>query len=197
MHAAVQNIAVAVRADDGTGVDADAIADLSARINRDVRKQIHFLAELRIIADKISGLQNGTRADFHALADDAVRPDVRCRVNVRGCRDDSGRMNSGGKFVFGKKQRENFRECDPRVRNLNQDFFCGRKSFVGDDRGRGAFFCAGEIIFIFGEGEVAGLRGFGGRETFQDGVAVADGVALEIFCYFSDSWHFSIWAAGR
>jgi hypothetical protein len=122
---------------------------------------------------------------------------VHGRVNLRGFCDDGGRMNSGGKFLFREKQRERLRKRDPRVRDLNEDFFCGRKFLVGDDGGRGAFFCAGEIIFIFGEGEVAGLRVFGKRETFQDGVGVAGDMSLEIFCDFSDSWHFSIWAAAR
>ena len=84
-------------------MDADAVSDLRARINRDVWKKIHVVAKLRIVADKISGLQNGTRADFHALADDAMRPDVRARINLRGFCDDGARMNSCGEFLFWKK----------------------------------------------------------------------------------------------
>src|SRR5438309_1658273 len=40
MDAVVQHVAVTVRTDDGTGVDTDAVADLSARINGHVREQV-------------------------------------------------------------------------------------------------------------------------------------------------------------
>ena len=171
VDAAVQHVAESVRADDRAGVDADAMADFRARINCHVRKQIHVVAELRIVADKIAALQNRVRANLHALAHGAMRPDVRRRINFRGFGDDRRRMNSGGEFRFREKQRERLGEGDAGVRHANQDFFCGRKPFLGDDGGGGALLGAGEIILVFGKGQVAGLRTFGGREAVQDGVA--------------------------
>ncbi len=143
------------------------LADFRARINRHVRKQIHVVAELGIVADKIAALQNRIRANFHALADDAMRSDVRGRINLRGLRDDRRRMNSGGKFLFWEKQCQRLGERDAGVRHADQDFFRGRKPLVGDDGGGGALLGAGEIILVFGKSQVAGLRAFGGRKAFQ------------------------------
>ena len=56
VDAAVLNVAVAVRTDDRIGVDADVIPDLPARIDSDVRKQIHVVAEPRIVSYKNAGL---------------------------------------------------------------------------------------------------------------------------------------------
>ena len=113
-----------------------------------------------------------------------MRADVRGRINLRGRGDDGGGMNSGGEFLFREKQRERFGKCDAGVRHANQDFFRGRKALVGDDGGGGALFGAGEIILIFGEGEVAGLRALGGREVFQDGIGVANHFTTNEFCDF-------------
>ena len=46
-------------------------------------------------------------------------------------------------------------------------------------------------FFVFREGKVAGFRVFGGGETVQNGVAVADDFALEMFCDFRGSGHFA------
>ena len=51
VNAAVQHVTESVRADHRAGMDADALADFRARINRDVREQIHLVAELGIVAD--------------------------------------------------------------------------------------------------------------------------------------------------
>ncbi len=106
-------------------MDADAVADLRARIKSDVGKQVHVLAELRIVADGISGLQNGTRADGHAFADDAMRPDVRGRVNFCGRRDDGGRMDSCGEFLLGEKQRDGLGGSDAGIGHADDDFLRG------------------------------------------------------------------------
>ncbi len=42
-------------------------------------------------------------------------------------------------------------------------------------------------LFIFRKSQVTGLRVFGGRKIFQDGVAVADDFALQMFRNFSGS----------
>ncbi len=149
-----------------------------------VREQIHVFAELGIIAEKIAGLQNRIGADFHALADGAMRANVRGRINLRGGGDDRRRVDSSGEFLFGKEEREGLCKRDASVRHADQDFFCGRKAFVGDDGGGGALLGAGEIILIFREGDVAGLRTFGRREVFKDGIGIANYFATNEFCDF-------------
>ena len=102
MNAAVLHVTETIRTNHRVGMNADALADFCARINRHVRKQIHVVAQFGIVADKIAGLQNRPRAYFHAFADDTMRSDVRARVNLRARCDDRGRMNAGGEFLFGK-----------------------------------------------------------------------------------------------
>ena len=60
----------------------------------------------------------------------------------------------------------------------------GFEPFIRDDGGGGALFGAGEVILVFGERQVADLRGFGGRKVFQDGVLVANHFAINVFCDF-------------
>ena len=83
MNAAVLHVTKTVRANHRVGVDAHALADFRARINRHVRKQIHVVAELGVVADEIAALQDRPRTDLHALANDAIRTDVRARINLR------------------------------------------------------------------------------------------------------------------
>ena len=100
-------------------MNADAPADFRVRINRHVRKQVHVVAEPGIVTDKIAGLQDRPRADFHALADDTMRPDVRGGVHLRARRNDRRGMNSGGLGAFGKKQRHGLGERDAGIRHSN------------------------------------------------------------------------------
>ena len=60
----------------------------------------------------------------------------------------------------------------------------GLEPFIRNDGGGGALFSAGEEILVFGESEVAGLGGFGGRKVLQDGVLVANYLASNVFCNF-------------
>src|SRR5208282_2464870 len=76
MNAAILHVTKTVGANHGAGVNADAIPDFRARINRHIREQVHVLAEFGIVADEISALQDRPRADLHALADGALRSDL-------------------------------------------------------------------------------------------------------------------------
>src|SRR5258706_2103927 len=120
VDAAVGNITNPVRADHRPGVDANALADFRARINGDVREKIHVITEPGIIADKIAALQNRARADAHAFADDAMRPDMGAGVNLRGGCDDGRRMDAGSGFLFRKKQQEHLGKGDPGVGHADQ-----------------------------------------------------------------------------
>ena len=115
VNAAVLHITETVRANHRAGMNAHAPADFRVRINGDVRKQVHVVAELRIVADTIAGLQDRPRADTHAFADDTMRSDVRGGVHFGARRNDGRWMNSGGVSSFGKKQRHGLGERDAGV----------------------------------------------------------------------------------
>ena len=146
---AVKNVAKTVRTNHRAGVNADALADLGAGIKRDVRKQIRFVTEHRIRADGIAGLQNHLRAQLHAFAHDAMRPDVRRRINLCPGRDHGGWMDAGGKFRFGKKHRQRLGERDARIRHADDNFLHRGRILSGDDRRGGAVFSGGKKICRF------------------------------------------------
>src|SRR5206468_9284182 len=56
MDTAVEHVTETIRADDRAGVDADAMADLSAGIESHVRKEVHLLAEQAVGAEVIGSL---------------------------------------------------------------------------------------------------------------------------------------------
>src|SRR5208282_1364972 len=102
VNVAVLHVTEAVRTNHRAGVNAHALADFRVRINSDVRKQIHVVGQLAVVADKIAGLQDRPRADAHALADNTMRPDVRAGVHLGARRNNRRRVNSGGVGSFGK-----------------------------------------------------------------------------------------------
>ena len=106
---------------------------------------------------QIAGLQDRPRADAHAFADDAMRPDVRGGIHFGARRNDGRRVNSGGEFPFGKKQRHGLGERDAGIRHANQNFPVGFETAIGDDGRCGALLGQGEIILVFGKCEVAGF----------------------------------------
>ena len=105
MNAAVLHVTETVRTNHRASVNADAPADFRFRINGDIRKQVHVVPELRIVADTSAGLQDRPRADAHAFADDTMRSEVCGGVHLRARRNDGRWVNSGGEFLFRKKQR--------------------------------------------------------------------------------------------
>jgi hypothetical protein len=81
-------------------------------------------------------------------------------------------VNGRGKDGVRKKDRKDFGKGDTSASHFYQDLFCGGKVAVDNDGGRGTFLGAPEVVFVFGEGEVAGLGSVGGGEAFEDGVRV-------------------------
>src|ERR1035438_6742112 len=81
--ALVEHVAVAVRSDDRAGVDADPMTDLRPRINNDVWEQAYVVANLTVPADMVAAHEHGTRAEPHACAQHAIRPDVCRGINLR------------------------------------------------------------------------------------------------------------------
>ena len=124
------------------GVDADTLADFGARINRDVRKQIHFVSKRGIVADKISRLQYAARAGSsqYAFAHHAMRPDVRGRVHRRAGGDGGQPMDAGGPHGFGKKKRERLGKGNAGIWHANENFLRRVETLVGDDGRGGAGF---------------------------------------------------------
>ena len=106
MAAFIKNVTVAIRANDRASVNGDALPDLALGIDDDVRKQANVVTKLAIAADVIAAQQRGTRADFHARADDAIGPDVRGGVNLRRGGNGRTRMNTGRLLVGRKKERQ-------------------------------------------------------------------------------------------
>ena len=107
-----------------------------------------------------------------------MRADVRRRIYLRGSGDDSGGMNSGGKFLFREKQRERLGKGNAGVRHANENFLRRIKPLVGDDGGGRAVFGPRKKLLVFREGQVAGLGAVSGREAVQGSVAVTDDFAL-------------------
>ena len=101
------------------------------------------VADHRIVADKIASLQHDVRADANAFADGAMRSNVRRGINIRGRRDDGGRMNAGGKRRFRKKNRQRFGEGDARVGDADENFFVRDNRLAANDGGGGAVFGGG------------------------------------------------------
>src|ERR1019366_3495848 len=194
VNVAVLHVTEAVRTNHRAGVNADALADFRAWINGDVWKQVHLLAEPGVVPDEVAALQDRPRADFHAFADDTMRPDVRAGVNLCARRNDRRGMNAGGIGSFGKEQRHGLGESDAGVGHADQNFPGGFKAVVGDDGGRRALFGADEIVLIFGEREVARLGAVGGSKAFERCCGIANHFTFKVFCNFSSGkghvWHF-------
>ena len=117
----VERIAVAVRADDRAGMDDDAVADAGLRVNDDVGKQAHVIADLAVPAEVVAAQQHGASAQFGPRANHAVRPDVRRGINLGRGGDARARMNAGGRLVRRKEEREHPGDGDARIRHTNED----------------------------------------------------------------------------
>src|SRR5690349_5612129 len=120
MRALVEHVTKPVRADDGAGVDAHALADLGARIQHDVRKKLRVPAKHALRTDMIAAVQHGMRPDARLIANHAMRPDVRGRINCSRGGDDGGRVRAGREYRLGKKQWQDLRECDAGVGHADQ-----------------------------------------------------------------------------
>ena len=125
MDAVIEHVAEAIRADDGAGVDAHAVADLGAGIERDVGEEVDVLAEQAVGADVVEALQHRARADPHLLAQDAIRPDVGGRINLGAGRHNRRGMDAGGEGRLGKEQREDFGKGDAGVGHADEGLAAG------------------------------------------------------------------------
>src|SRR6266700_5996630 len=99
-------------------------------------------------------------------------------------------MDAGRKSRFGEKQRKDFGKGDAGVGHPNQNFPAGRERSVNNNGPGSALIGAREIVFVFGEREVARLSAVGGGKTGQDHSGVPDHLASEVFGYLiSSEWH--------
>ena len=73
----IKNVAVAIGANDGAGVNANTVADPALRVNCDVGKQAHRVGKHRVVTDGAVGLEHRVVADGGTFTDDTVRADVR------------------------------------------------------------------------------------------------------------------------
>ena len=166
MDAVIEHVAEAVRADDGAGVDAHAIADLGVGIERDVGEEVDVLAEQAIGADVVAALQ-------HASAGQSAP--VRPGRNTGRCgrSDQPGRsagtmrrgMDAGGEGRLREEQRQDLGKGDAGVGHADERLAAGGAGAVNDDGRSGALLGPGEVILVLGKGEVARLGAVGGREA--------------------------------
>src|SRR5437879_6105620 len=61
--AAIEHIAKTVPANNGAGVDSDPVTNFSATVKGHVGEDMHLLAKVAIVSNKIKGLQNRASAD--------------------------------------------------------------------------------------------------------------------------------------
>jgi hypothetical protein len=76
-------------------VDGDAITDDGSLVENHLRIEAAVFADLRIISDVISSQEHGARPDLDPLADDAMRADVRARINRCGGGDSGAGIRAG------------------------------------------------------------------------------------------------------
>ena len=168
MDAVIQNVAEAIRADDRAGMDADAVADFSAGIERDVGKEVDVLAQQAIRANAVKGLQHGSRADPHPLAQDAIGPDVGRRVHLGAGWDDRRGVNAGGEGRLGEEQRQGFGKSNAGIGHADEGLAAGGDQSVNNDGGCGALLGPGEVIIVLGKSKVTRLGAVRGGETLKD-----------------------------
>ena len=70
--ALVQHVTEAVRADDGAGMDGDAMAELRSPIQDDIREQADVVAKLAVGPQIIAAHEDGAGAQPHPGAQDAI-----------------------------------------------------------------------------------------------------------------------------
>ena len=155
------------------------MADLGVRINDDVGKQPHVVAEPAVVRDVVATEQGRACADLDALPNHATRTDMCGGINLRGGRDRRRRMDAGSERCGRKKQRDHLRGRDACIGHPDDDFRGRSERLRNQNRRRRAGFGGGEVALFFRKGEVAGLRAVGGGETGERGLAVADNFALE------------------
>ena len=181
MLAAFLHIAKAIAAHDGARVNPHAIAQLRARVQRDVMKNRAVLADHAIFIHIIIAVQNRAGADLRAVADDDVRADASFRMHFGFFGNNGGRMDARGGAGFRIKERYYFREGNTRAGHVDEYLALGGKSFVDDDRTGGTLLGAFKEGAVLGEGEIAGACAVGGLESGEWHRVVAQHFAAQ-FC---------------
>ena len=167
MDAAIQHIAVTIRADDRSGMDADALAEFGFGIQRDVGEQHCACADFTIVAHVIARVKNCAARDLCAFTDNAVRPDISAHVNLRRARNDCAGVNSCGQRGFREEECEHFGESDAGILHADQHFAGGGSQVAADDDGGGsALLGACKKLIVFSKSQIAGLGNIGLGEAF-------------------------------
>ena len=187
MAALVENIAVAVRADDRAGVDADAVSDLRPRINDNVGEQANVVTNLAVAADVVATHEHRPGAKPCACAHHATRSDMRRWINLRRTGNDRARMDAGRRLIRREKERQHPGHGHPRITHADEDFLRWPERFRHENGSGLALFGGGKIGFFFGKGEIAGASAVGGREPGELDRAVAEDFAPKLFRNLSSS----------
>ena len=134
VNAAVLDVTKAIRADDRSAVDADAIADLRPGIKGDVGEQVRVFPDPAVRANMIGALEHRAGTYPRLGPDHAVRTNVGGRINLRPGRHQRRRVEARLKDGLREKQMHHLGEGDPSVGHPNEDLARRDEGPVHDDR---------------------------------------------------------------
>ena len=164
----------------------------------DVWKNARICADAGAGEDVVAAHEHGARADGDALADDAVRADVRAGIDLRGVGDACACINARHEVLRGMEKREHFCKCDARIRDADDGLARGCE-WRGRKDGRGVALLGGEELrLLFREGEVARARGGGGGEAGDEDGGITEDFALDDGCDFGGGvGHGGVWVVAE
>ena len=145
MAALIEHVTKAVGANNGTGVDGDAMTDLRLAVKNDVREEADIIANPAVGTDIVAAHQNGTGTQMDAGAYDTIGSDVGGRIDLSGVGDDRTGMDAAGMLLRGEEEREQASEGDAGIGHTNEDF-PGRDEWACDEDGSGLRLLSGSKI---------------------------------------------------
>jgi hypothetical protein len=176
----IEDVAEAIGADDGAGVDTDAFAHLSAWVEHDAGVELGVGADGAVGPDMVGAMEDAAWAEAGLFADHAVGADVGGGVDGGGGSDECGGVDAGCWCRFREEEGQDLGEADAGVGDTDEGFWGRAVVLVDEDGGGGALAGAGEVSGVFGEGKVARPRFIGGGEAVEGELGIADDATLEL-----------------
>ena len=90
-------------------------------IEHHIRKQAYVISELAIRTQVVATHEDGARAHPHPRAQDAIRPDVRGRIDLGRVGDDGAGMDALRVFLRREEKGQHPGQSHPGVRHTNED----------------------------------------------------------------------------
>lgn len=159
----IADVAEAFAAEDGSGLDDDAIADMDCRIDGDVGVDAAVGSDGYIVADDRAGADGGFIFDSYVFPDYSAGADGYVVGNPGGFRDHGGRMDRAS-FLGTAEELGCAGEGEARVRGDQERLrFCGGEVGGGeissDDGGRWGLESGVEMLGVFHEDEAVRCGG--------------------------------------